>query len=258
MPQVTASRFSPRLLFGLLVMAAGVVLTLDNMDIVRIHHVWKYWPAVLVLMGLSVVVHYRGGRRVLGAVLAFVGTVRLLENLDVLDFDVWDLWPLAIVAAGLVIVWRSFAASRGAGASLYGGNAGVAGNRPPGMVPGAAQAGPAGAGAADSTDSFLRVFTVFGTVRRALPAQQFTGAELSAFFASCEIDLRSVSLAGQATADIAAAFASIHVRVPADWTVGVDGNFVGGIEVQTQAPQAPGRTLRIHGFAPLANVRVTN
>lgn len=224
MQAVSTSRASPRLLFGCLVIAAGVLLTLDNMGVIRIRHAWDYWPGLFVVMGLVMAAQSRGSRRTLGLVIAFVSALLLLDNLDAIDFDLWDLWPLGLVLIGLALVWNSLTKSRRAA--------------PP--------------------DSGVRVFSLFSNTRRAVTAADFRGAELSAFFGSCEVDLRTASLAGQATLDVAAVFGSIYVRVPLDWTVSVDGGFVGGIDVETQPPPAPGKLLRVHGFAPLANVKITN
>ena len=260
METMPASRLSPRLLFGLFVITAGVLLTLDNMNIVRIRHVWDYWPTVLMALGLLMAVQSQGARRTFGLVIGFVGTLMLLDNLDALNFDLWELWPLALVLVGLGMVWNSIVKSRrtpALGMHLPAGNP-LAGNAGASVAMNAeAGAATAGAGGATSPDSYVRAFALFSTARRAIVTNDFRGGELSAFFGSCDIDLRSAALAGEAVLDVASAFGSIHIRVPLDWYVSVDGGFVGGIEVQTQ-PAAAGKTLRVHGFAPLANVKITN
>jgi len=248
MQPVPGSRLSPRLIFGLFVVAAGVLLTLDNMDIVRIRHVWDYWPSVFVVMGLLMAAQSRGTRRGFGLGLALVSGLLLLDNLDVIDFDVWDLWPLAIVLVGATMVWSSISRSR---------RTATLGSAMPGVLSTGAGAA-SGAAAAPAPDSYVRAFALFSNARRAVATSDFRGAELSAFFGTCEIDLRQALLAGQATVDVASVFGSIQVRVPLDWTVSVDGGFVGGIEVQTQPAPGTGKTLRVHGFAPLANVKITN
>lgn len=261
MQTVPASRLSPRLLFGLFVITAGVLLTLDNMDIVRIRHLWDYWPAVFVAFGLWMAAQSHGARRTFGLAIAFVSTMLLLTNLDAIDFELWDLWPLGLVLVGAGMVWNSITKSRRTpplGVHLPGGNP-LAGGVGTGIGAGGATSVDAGtaAGGSMSPDSYVRAFALFSTARRAVVTNDFRGGELSAFFGSCEIDLRSATLAGEAVLDVASVFGSVHIRVPLDWYVSVDGGFVGGIEVQSQ-PAPAGKTLRVHGFAPLANVKITN
>jgi predicted membrane protein len=249
MQPVPGSRLSPQLIFGLFAVAAGVLLTLDNMGIVRIRHVWDYWPAVFVVMGLLMAARSRGARRTFGLGVALVSALLLLDNLDAVEFDLWDLWPLTIVLVGAAMVWRSVSKSR---------RSATLGTAMPGVTPLPGAGTTSGAAAAPSPDSYVRAFALFSNARHAVVATDFRGAELSAFFGTCEIDLRQASLAGPATVDVASVFGAIRVRVPLDWTVSVDGGFVGGIEVQTHPAPGTGKTLRVHGFAPLADVKITN
>jgi hypothetical protein len=43
----------PRLVLGLLLVLLGIALTLDQLGVVEVHHAWRYWPAALILIGLS-------------------------------------------------------------------------------------------------------------------------------------------------------------------------------------------------------------
>jgi hypothetical protein len=54
--------FTPNLVVGVVLTLAGVVLTLDRLGIMAAWNLFQYWPVLLVLFGLSVVVQaLRGG-----------------------------------------------------------------------------------------------------------------------------------------------------------------------------------------------------
>ena len=43
---------------GLLLIAAGILLLLDNFGIVWIGHVWDLWPLTLIAVGLAELLHW--------------------------------------------------------------------------------------------------------------------------------------------------------------------------------------------------------
>jgi hypothetical protein len=49
-------RFTPNLVVGLTVTAAGAALLLDTLDVINARDLLRFWPAVLVLFGLSIIV----------------------------------------------------------------------------------------------------------------------------------------------------------------------------------------------------------
>ena len=40
------------MLFGGLVVVVGLLMLLDNLNIIRFHDLWRYWPLVVVILGL--------------------------------------------------------------------------------------------------------------------------------------------------------------------------------------------------------------
>ena len=46
-------RLTSQLFAGLLIAALGVLFTLDNLQILRARDVLRYWPAILLVIGIS-------------------------------------------------------------------------------------------------------------------------------------------------------------------------------------------------------------
>jgi hypothetical protein len=38
---------------GLILIAIGSIFLLNNLDIIYIHDVWKYWPVILIVIGVG-------------------------------------------------------------------------------------------------------------------------------------------------------------------------------------------------------------
>jgi hypothetical protein len=97
----------PRLVLGGLLVLLGIALTLDQLGVVEVHHVWRYWPAALILIGLSGLQRSEGRRLVTPVILIVVGSWLLLNTLGLVRVDVWDFfWPLILVAVGARIMLR--------------------------------------------------------------------------------------------------------------------------------------------------------
>lgn len=97
---------SVKLVLGLFFAALGVLLTLDNLRVLSAHQYLKYWPAVLILIGLLKL----GDASARGIALASVvaGSLLLVWTTRWVRFSLFDLWPVLVIAAGIVIVAQSF------------------------------------------------------------------------------------------------------------------------------------------------------
>lgn len=45
-----------RQLIGFVFIGIGIIFLLDNMGIVIFHEIWKFWPLILVLVGISIII----------------------------------------------------------------------------------------------------------------------------------------------------------------------------------------------------------
>ena len=186
-----------RLFFGLLIVAVGTVLLLDNagtLDAGEILGTW--WPAIVILAGILT---FAANPRhwPVALIITAVGLAFLLSNLDIVDLGNFII-PAAIILVGLLVLF-----GRGLGARTE------AGDR-------------------------VNSFNVFSGSEIASHSKQFQGGSISAVFGGAEVDLRDTVPAPGAELDVFAAFGGVEVTVPQGWNVVTRGlPLFGGIENAT-------------------------
>jgi len=118
---IYSSRSRRGLIVGLLIVAFGLVLLLDQEGIVSAHYVYRFfWPAIFVFFGLEFLAScaFRGGRAVLGSLMLAFGLLLLAGALGWINVGFNTLWPLALILWGAWIIMRSFSADRGLGGRI--------------------------------------------------------------------------------------------------------------------------------------------
>jgi hypothetical protein len=223
-------RITPHLMFGLLIILAGIVLTLDNLQIADADTYLRFWPSGLILIGLAKLWQARTGfgSPVGGILFILAGGWMQLETLGHVDESFVDLWPLLLVVLGAGIVWQGFR-----GRHLRGSLAG---------------------------DATINAIAVLAGINRGSNSSAFRGGELTAVMGGCEIDLSHAAIHGEAVIDVFAMWGGIEIRVPEDWRViGRVMPIMGAFEDQTRAPLgAATHTLIVRGFVLMGSVEVKN
>jgi predicted membrane protein len=183
------SPFSPKLVFGVAIIVAGLVLTLDNLGLIEAHTILKLWPLVLVAMGVAKLRQDRNSGGMGGWFLVVGGTFLLLVTFargHLAD----ALGPMLVVALGILIVVKALKQNRGV---------------PPELA---------------RSEDFLQGTAIFGGFKRRVLTQAFKGGELTAIFGGYEVDLRQAALeSGQARIDVFVLFGGGEIRVPDGWEV---------------------------------------
>ena len=221
-----------QVVFGLMVVAVGVLFTLDNLEVLDARDYLRYWPAGLVAVGLLKLWHAsRDGHGWFGGLMfVAIGGWMLLENIVYITINARELLPLLLVFLGAYMVWRGFGGQRRDRLS-------------------------------DGHSSFSGLAIMGGVARRS-NSQDFKGADLTAVMGGCEIDLRQASIAegSEAVIDVFAFWGGIDIKVPEDWTVVTRAvPLMGGVEDKTRAPQSPGaKRLVIRGIVVMGGVVVKN
>ena len=231
MPFTLRAVCSGRFVFGLLVVTIGVLFTLDNLNIVHAEHYIRFWPAALILLGLT---HFLppsdAGRRVWGLIWIFAGTWLILERLDIVDISLWAFWPLLLVLVGLSMIWRAMTPRGGAPAR------------------------------ATDTEGTIRATAFMSGVNRVSASPDFRGADLAAVMGGCEIDLRQASIAsGEAVVDVFALWGGIELKVPGHWVVvNQVVPILGGVDQKTRASNPDGPRLIVRGTVVMGGVDIDN
>jgi len=225
-----------RMVPALILIGVGALWLLSNLQIPFFLNWWKFWPAILIAVGVVKLVDspFAAGRKS-GAFLLIVGSIFLAGNLDLVRIG-WDqLWPFLLIGAG---VWMLIDRT------------GVWG--PDNVEP-----------ARSSSSSKVRETAVFGGGKRKFAGREFTGGTFEAMFGGFEIDLRgAIMSADSAILDINAVFGGAEVRVPETWNVEVRGAGVFGAftdNTNHPLPQTPGtKRLIVRGGAVFGGVNVKN
>jgi predicted membrane protein len=222
-------RPTPQLVFGIVIIALGILFTLDNLGILHAGDYLRLWPALLVVFGLSqLLTPGEAPSRVVGLIFTPIGIILLLQNLNLVSLRIWELWPLILVVVGSLMIWQVLQR--------------------------------AGSGAGDRTLT-VSALAILGGVQRTCSSDDFRGGELTAIMGGCEIDLReAVLLEDEATVHTFAFWGGIELKVPEEWTVIVEAlPILGGFEERTHAPkEGPRKVLRIKGFAIMGGVEIHN
>src|SRR5688572_24401500 len=107
-------RFTPQLFVGLVVIAVGMLMTLDNLQLIEAGRYLRFWPAGLVVLGVLKLWHSRGGLggSFGGFLFIVIGTWLLAEQTAIVRVSFWDMWPTLLVFFGMFLVWQGLAAPR--------------------------------------------------------------------------------------------------------------------------------------------------
>jgi predicted membrane protein len=219
---------------GLLLIAAGTIVLLDHMNVIHIERLWKYWPLLLVAVGIAKFVNE--GKRVGGVLLILMGGFLMAEHLGFTTLTWGTIWPLMIILAGVAMIWGRFDMPR--------------------------MPSPMGADGRDA----IQAFALFGGVERRVHTSNFTGGEITAVFGGVEMDFRSADIEGEeAVIYVDAIFGGIELVVPDRWLVLWEGqNIFGGYSDETRPPlpdipgAAPKKRVILRGRALFGGISVKN
>ncbi len=100
------SRFTAKLVMGLLFMAFGAAFLLHNLGILDADQTLRFWPLALVALGLERIFSRGFLRATGGHVLILVGAALQLGFLE-REYLLEKWWPLAIVWIGLIFTLRA-------------------------------------------------------------------------------------------------------------------------------------------------------
>lgn len=218
-----------RLILGLAVLAAGVILTLDSMDLLDADDFLVFWPLILIAIGLTKALSRRTSDLVFAAVFCGVGLWFLASNLGWVDIWPEDfLWPAVLILAG--------------GYLLAGG-----------LRRRAADGG--------SPDSYVSSFAFWSGIERSSSSADFRGADLTAIMGGVDLDLRQAAIReSPAVIHLFTLWGGIDLKVPQDWKLEYRLlPILGGYGDETeQSPGPDSPTLVIKGAAIMAGIDVKN
>ena len=211
-------RRSERVVFGLLVLGAGVIFWLDQMGRVDAHDYLMWWPLGAIAMGVG----HLFDRRWIGAAMWFlIGMYFLLPVFGYGHMQFWriiGIWPLLISVAGVTLVMQAL-------------------ERTP-------------------ADSFHVIAVMAGNSPH-VGSQSFRRGEAVAVMGGCEIDLSAAKIVEEATIHVLAFWGGIEIRVPRGWhVVGNVAPILGGYEDKTDSAPENAPRLIVRGAAIMGGIEV--
>lgn len=232
----TAQRLVP----AMVLIAVGGIFLLSNLRIVRLQDILHYWPVALMVAGVFWMADATDARqRMTGGMALAFGSILLANNLGLIPFNPWDLWPLFIIGAGVYMLIDRTAGPRIACDVRYPGK-------------------PASPG------SWTRHETaIFGGGKRKVQVEDFQSAKYDCIFGGFEVDLRRSKIVGDsAILEINAIFGGAEVKVPANWSVVMQGmGIFGGFGDSTDHPDESDpdfKRLFVRGAAVFGGAEIKN
>jgi predicted membrane protein len=223
---------------GTVIVLVGLAFLLDNLGIIAVTHLFRFWPMILVVAGLAALSTQQG--RVKGVVMIAIGALFELDALGIAHFRWSSLWPIAIIAAGVMVMWTTLEARHVGGSS--------------------------------DPRTTLNEFALFGGIERRITTPDFKGGVVTAVFGGVEIDLRQAAIA-EDTIELTlnVMFGGCELRVPETWEIvghgqGIFGGFVDSTKTRNFQPDTlagtlsgtPRKTVILHGIAFFGGVEIKN
>lgn len=231
--------------WGLFFVIIGLLLLLDNMDLLDASEFFHYWPVLLIVFGLYKMTAWP--RSVLaGSIILIAGVLLLLDRMYIIHVRIWDLWPLVIILVGASMLFGYRHRRRWD----Y--------EQPPAAPP-APGGNPVFPGS--DTDNYVTMSAVMSGNNRHCISQDFRGGNLSAVMGGCDLDLRGAYIKeSPATISVFALMGGIKIMVPMNWTVIVQGTpILGGMDDKTRPAQGTDqKELIITGEVVMGGVEITN
>ncbi len=279
---------------GLGVLALGLLFTFDNIGLIEAGDYLRYWPLILVGVGLAQIIQAGTWSSYVGAVIwVLAGLWFLGRNVGLIRVGLLDIWPLVLAGVGTLLVfrgWRGYDRRRG----RWPGSQGAQGTadtfdigedgwvtpvpaprvpeprEPARRVEPAPIALPPREAPRESPqeepgprvrrgENTVNAFVIMGGIGRRFNTQDFKGGTAIAVMGGVELDLRQASIAqGEAAIDVLAFWGGIEIRVPEDWVVESQVfPFMGGFEDRTgPRPSGARKRLVVRGLAFMGGVEV--
>ncbi len=229
------SSVSPQIVLGIIIIFIGSVFLLDNFDIIYAGSILRYWPALLIVYGISNIAqsrHMQG--QIFGWIFTAVGTMMLLDRLDFITFRVWDWWPVILIIIGLNFLRGSLRNKNKSESFVID---------------------------SDDSSSYVKNVAMLSGIKRTITSKEFRGGEITTIMGGCEIDLREAEMKeNEAAINVDVVMGGVELRVPMGWAIAVEATpIMGGIEDKTyQSKEGSSKTLVISGSVIMGGVEIKN
>ena len=250
---------TPKFVIGACLVLMGIVLALEQLGILEAHHLLRFWPAALIIIGLVMLQRTEKHSALRALLLIVIGGWLLLNTLGWVSLDLWEfIVPLVLVLVGARIMMRNPGGRSGTLPPHLPGAGAPSGTAPTGPGSSGFDAPPGGSG----EPVHASLFSLLGSSKRRWGRSVFRGAETTAFMGGCELDLRDALMSpGElAVVDVFVLMGGVSIFVPPHWTVSQEVvPLMGGVHDKSHSvPSNPAQHLLVRGTVIMGGVEISN
>jgi hypothetical protein len=101
--------FYRNLIAGIFLLIVGVVLLLGNFNILESPPIWKFWPLIVIAMGIGRILDAKYTREYHKAFwMLFMGSWFLVSELHIFGLRYGNSWPILLIGLGIGMLWKSY------------------------------------------------------------------------------------------------------------------------------------------------------
>ena len=266
-------RSSQHLVFGIFILAFGILSLLDNLSFLNMRDYSQFWPLLLGAVGVLKLVQANSrGDYIIGTSLVAVCTVMMLNKFGIIHIRLRDFWPVFIIIAGLLMIFKERNNDNNNGSRLFRQNS-MNENLTPQANTSSMNFGSTSntentanpssnmntnTSTTVSSDSKIDLISFMGGNVATVNSQDFQGGQATAFMGGIELDLRNANIQSQAVLNVFSMFGGISMVLPLDWTVVNNTSaFLGGVDYkQTSGVSDSKKCLIIQGTVMLGGIEI--
>lgn len=244
------SFFNSRIVIGLLIIAAGILLLLKSLGIGSDYNVGDFWPVILIVIGLGKILRPKEHRQLYwGLVITAIGALFLLNNLAYIHFWFNDLWPILLILLGIEILRCGFFKHKynmtccihGKGKRHFKTWKGISNSN-------------------NVDKDIVDISVILGGGEYKFTNKQLKGGSVSTIMGGVDLDFRNAEIEKEEMVlEISSIMGGVDIRVPAHWEVVVQGTpILGSVEDKTGKPENPTKKLIVNGSAIMGGIEVKN
>ena len=213
-----------RSITGGIIIAVGVLALLGAMNIFDFGEIIGRWWPILLVLG-AVIMYINNPRQILWPIIvAGIGILFQLRQLDLLNFNVWQLfWPIIIIGVGVsVLINKTGKHSK----------------------------------ASDKDTTNLSVLLSGSDIKN--HSDDYKGGSINATLGGVTLDLREAKIKKTATLNVFVMMGGLELTVPKNWKIQSNVTpILGGVDGRAlETPEAGGPTLIITGDVMLGGVDI--
>jgi predicted membrane protein len=184
-----------RIVAAVILISLGLLFLFGNLEMLHLGRViGTFWPVILIGVGISRL--NSGGKNDLGGALFFIGlgSLFLLNNLDILSGDIIDYWPLILILLGVWILFKPRLLERTRDTQS--------------------------ASTSGASEGRVNQLTIFGGQEHPVQSDNFSGGDVTVIFGGSKLDLRQVGTEQKEIhIEVTAIFSGLDIIMPANWSL---------------------------------------